>query len=234
MLHFRLFGVPVAIHPSVWIVLAILGGGLHVNNAAGLLPIGLFVIAGFISLLAHEFGHALVGKWLCGNQVSIELAYMGGACHFDHRVSRGKEALRALAGPVASLLVGCVFVWLLSFYLYDPSGLWQVVWSILTVSNDSIVLNADMPISHEFLYFIQASILVAGWWSAFNLLPVFPMDGGHVLNSLTGSYRVTSVVGLLVGGGLALFLLSCGLIFAALILGYFAFINLRILQSLPR
>lgn len=82
MLHFRLFGVPVAIHPSVWIVLAILGGGLHVNNAAGLLPIGLFVIAGFISLLAHEFGHALVGKWLCGNQVSIELAYMG-----EHAIS---------------------------------------------------------------------------------------------------------------------------------------------------
>lgn len=64
MVHFTLFGIPVYIRPSFWVVLAIFGGALSISSVEDLIYPALFVIAGFIAILSHEMGHALVGRRL--------------------------------------------------------------------------------------------------------------------------------------------------------------------------
>ena len=69
MVHFTLFGIPVYIRPSFWVVLAIFGGALSISSVEDLIYPALFVIAGFVAILSHEMGHALVGRKLDGGQL---------------------------------------------------------------------------------------------------------------------------------------------------------------------
>ena len=78
MVHFTLFGIPVYIRPSFWVVLAIFGGALSISSVEDLIYPALFVIAGFIAILSHEMGHALVGRKLGGGQQTIVLELFGG------------------------------------------------------------------------------------------------------------------------------------------------------------
>ena len=78
MIHFTLFGIPIYIRPTFWIVLAIFGGILGVSSVESLIYPALFVIAGFIAILSHELGHALVGRKLGGGQQTIILELFGG------------------------------------------------------------------------------------------------------------------------------------------------------------
>ena len=84
-LYFELFGVPVLIRPSSWIVLALLGGGLGISNGTDVSNVLVFVVAGMLCLLVHEFGHALVGRYLGGGEPCIEIAGMGGRVKIIHK-----------------------------------------------------------------------------------------------------------------------------------------------------
>ncbi len=56
-LRFRFLGVPVRIHPLFWLVAAVLGW--HEKNV----PMTAFwVVCVLVSILVHEYGHALMGK----------------------------------------------------------------------------------------------------------------------------------------------------------------------------
>ena len=56
MIHFTLFGIPIYIRPTFWIVLAIFGGILGVSSVESLIYPALFVIAGFIAILSTNWG----------------------------------------------------------------------------------------------------------------------------------------------------------------------------------
>ncbi len=238
MLHFRLFGIPVTIHPSLWIVLAILGGGLRIGGAGfELMPMVMFMVAAFLSLMVHELGHALVGRWLCGSQVSIEMAFMGGAClSVGGHTSRWTDVARTAAGPVFALLFGLVFVGMLSQYLVDPSTVWRVTWQ--WILNEPVIewyhAMAWDRINSSMLDFLRFSILVSSWWSAFNLLPIFPMDGGQILGNLVRSRRTMHVVGMVAAAGMALLAMVFDWWIAAALMGYFSFLNYKILQEYSR
>ena len=81
-LRFRLFGVPVRILPISWVVLALLGGAMGVTDADGLTSVVIFVVAGMLCLLVHEFGHALVGRSAGALVEGVEIAGMGGTTSF--------------------------------------------------------------------------------------------------------------------------------------------------------
>ncbi|MBR5879554.1 MAG: hypothetical protein IKY91_08340 [Akkermansia sp.] len=53
MIRFTLFGVPVSIHPTLWLTLAILGRAYAVTNMVDLICVLLFIISAFVVLLAH-------------------------------------------------------------------------------------------------------------------------------------------------------------------------------------
>ena len=53
MVHFTLFGIPVYIRPSFWVVLAIFGGALSISSVEDLIYPALFVISCLVEIISH-------------------------------------------------------------------------------------------------------------------------------------------------------------------------------------
>ncbi len=146
------------------------------------------VIRAFVLLTAmpiHECAHALVANWLGDDtaeyegrltlnpfshldimgSVMILLAGFGWAkpvpvnpLNFRRNgiTMRGGMALTAAAGPAANLILGLLFFLLCKIALMIPAAPWALVQVALTVAQINIML------------------------AVFNLLPVYPMDGGRI------------------------------------------------------
>ena len=163
MVSFSLFGIPVQIHPWFWISLAMIGGGGSANTQSGILLLALFVLAGLVSILVHELGHALTGRAF-GARSEITLQAFGGFATFaGARFTRPQHFLVTAAGPAAQLLLAALVYGAIPdlFELRSPAGhFWQVLTQISVV------------------------------WALINLLPVLPLDGGQMLNAILGPARL--------------------------------------------
>lgn len=103
----RYFGIPVRAHWSMALVATLFGVSLagSLGPVAGLLA----VVAFFASILAHEFGHALVARRYGVNTESIDLWALGGVARLDRESPTPRaDGLIAGAGPLVSLLIGIV------------------------------------------------------------------------------------------------------------------------------
>ncbi len=238
VLKFRLFGILVSIHPYAWLLLAVLGGAFGVNDGDDVSRVAVFVAAGMVCLLVHEFGHALVGRATGAVVEGIEVAGLGGTTSFAMLpAARWGFVLTLLAGPVASLLLGGVLGLAFGAQLGNP---WVGVrYAYLMPWMDTLPLGLQQELvvglyTHEVAPFLlqvySVGMLICFWWSVFNLLPVFPLDGGKLLGSILNNYLVPCVSGLLLSGGLAVWALVTGQWFNMMILGYLAFINYQYLR----
>ena len=102
-------GIPVRAHWSMAIIAVWLG----VIFAADLGIVGgvILTFAFFASILAHEFGHALVARRYGVNTQSIDLWALGGVARLDRESPSARaDGLIAVAGPAVSLLIGLVAV----------------------------------------------------------------------------------------------------------------------------
>lgn len=233
MIRFQLFGIPVSISPFLWVVLALLGGGMTLRSTEQLLPIAIFVIAAFISLLAHELGHALVGRRLGGGHPQIHFAYLGGLCHNpDGRWTRLSGIAMTAAGPVAALLWGALAMLILIYYVGDTGiGIRYAlfnVWGGELMTEDWAVL---VMLNQAVLEFLICTIQVSFWWSVLNLLPVYPLDGGQILGGLMNSARRLHLFSV----GAALLLMALFFWMDAWYMGmlmiYFAVFNYKVIQT---
>ncbi len=162
MIRFSLFGIPIQIQPFFWITLALISGNLTGSTAEAFLRIGLFVIAGFISVLIHELGHALTGRAF-GKQAAITLQAFGGFAAFSGGFTRPQSFLVTAAGPIAQILLAIVV------YLLIP---------VLPLHSQNAV------------YFIQSLLWISVAWAVLNLLPILPLDGGQLVNAVLGPKRL--------------------------------------------
>jgi hypothetical protein len=115
----------------------------------------------FVAILVHELGHAMAFRRL-GQEPSVMLTGMGGLTYGSAPfTSRSADIITSLAGPVAGIVFLGIPAWLIDQQLDfgDPRLLRVVVYDMFWVS------------------FI---------WSFVNLLPVLPLDGGHVSQALFG------------------------------------------------
>lgn len=231
MIRFTLFGVPVGIHPSLWITLALLGGGFHVARFGDLLGVALFVVAGFVCLLAHEMGHALVGRKLGGGHPEVHLAWLGGDCtNMDARLTRPQGIAMTAAGPLASLAVGVLATLVLGVYVgsLQLGGMLALnfMWGQIPAE-----LLAGYPIMA--IYFFVALIEISFWWTVLNLLPVFPLDGGQIMQGLMRSPRQMHTISFSAAVVLALFFLVLGVWLMSIFMGMLAVFNYRMLRQCP-
>jgi Zn-dependent protease len=179
---FTLFGVPVFV--SAWFLLVLLSW----SAGSGPAFVGLtWGVAVTVSILWHEFGHAMVARryrlaprvWLHG---------WGGLCQHDRAETDGHDALIIAAGPGAGLLLGgLVWLadrWLTPLVLPGLSFTGRITWA--TAVEDLLHINL--------------------FWSLVNLLPLWPLDGGQLfrlgmvrwLGGARGE-RVAHATGLIVG-----------------------------------
>jgi Zn-dependent protease len=133
------------------------------------------------SVLAHELAHAFAARSLGVPVRHIALTWFGGYAAFWVEPTRWRNAAIAFAGPALNLAIGAAF-YVATKDLPDPNAL-----ELSTSSNVEgyIHLVASRPrellIVEEAVRDIAFVNLSLG---LFNLLPAFPLDGGHILRTL--------------------------------------------------
>jgi Zn-dependent protease len=101
----RIAGIPVRAHWSMALIAVLFGTNLA--YVLGIVSGVIAVVAFFVSILAHEFAHALVARRYGVETQSIDLWALGGVARLDRESpSPRAEGLIAVAGPAASLVIG--------------------------------------------------------------------------------------------------------------------------------
>lgn len=158
-LRFRCFGFPVRVNPWFWVVSAVLWWSDQLD----------FVIVGvaavFVSILWHELGHAFANRYY-GGRSEIVLYHMGGYATKTVNPSRLGNIVISAAGPAAGLLLWGVLM--------------LVLWQFPNVYRSANPL---------LRWFITAMLWINGYWSLVNLLPIWPLDGGHIAHQVIGRFR---------------------------------------------
>jgi Zn-dependent protease len=127
-------GIPVRAHWSMVLVALLFGANL--STRLGAAPGIVATIAFFASILAHEFGHALVARRYGVQTRSIDLWALGGVAHLDREPPTPRaEGLIAVAGPATSLAIGVVALGLGIAFQPEVLGLIGVVNLLLAVFN---------------------------------------------------------------------------------------------------
>jgi Zn-dependent protease len=178
---FRFSGIDVFLHWS-WFVVALYemqsGMGHYTSAAWNVLEyLSLFVI-----VLMHEFGHALACRQVGGRADQIVLWPLGGVAYVSPPPRPGATLWSIAAGP----LVNVALLPLLGIAL---------------LLGERFAWNQSSPNPYAFLtavFKINRGLLI------FNLLPIYPLDGGQILQSLlwfvlgrARSLMIASIIGII-------------------------------------
>jgi stage IV sporulation protein FB len=233
MIRFRFFGIPVEIQPFFWLTAALLGGGLHASSRERILDVGLFMLAALVSILVHEFGHALAGRRFGGGSPRITLWAMGGLASFDgSRFTRTGNLWTILAGPGAGFAFAGVICGTL--YLTLPALHAELLVRFGLFGDPSFLKIPELVESFrerpQLLLLLRHFLWINFWWGVMNLMPVWPLDGGQAAGTFLPR-RKTLVLGITVGTAIALF----GLLRSEMYLGIlFAFLAWQNWNELKR
>ena len=163
--HFHFLRFPVRV--ELWFFVIVVLMGLRREW----LPFGYvfeWMAVVFVSILVHEVGHALAFRRF-EQEPRVALTGMGGLTYGSAPFrSRREDVITSLAGPLTGFVLLGVPAWLVDQQL-DFS--------------DSEFLET---VVHDF-YFVSFI------WSLVNLLPVLPLDGGHIVQAVWGRSRARRV-----------------------------------------
>jgi Zn-dependent protease len=193
---FTLFGIPVRVVSSFWMMAVLFGmvsGGGETNPGRAFGAVAASAAVVFVSIMLHEFGHALMARRF-GLTPSITLYALGGLTHFEGgRLSRPQTCLVSFAGPAVGLVLGMPIF---------------------------LVARAH-PLSGAAQALIPLILWVNVGWSLINLLPVVPFDGGHIMAAILGPRRAlwSAIISAVVGSAAA----AGGFLFFRSIWGAFLF-----------
>jgi Zn-dependent protease len=189
---FRLFGVDVFLH-WWWFLVAVYEIQSRAGRYSSITWNVFEYLALFLIVLMHEFGHALACRQVGGKADRIVLWPLGGVAYVDPPQRPGATLWSIAAGPLVNVALIPVLLAVNSFA--RTSG-----WAV------------SMP---DIYKLIRAVLYINVGLLIFNILPIYPLDGGQILRSLlwfvlgrARSLLVATIVGLLgvVGGiGLAIY-----------------------------
>ena len=216
----RFAGISVAAHWSAGLITAVLLGTLH--GLFGLHAAIVGTIAFLISILLHEFGHALTARHFGVETESIQLWALGGVARLSREPPTPKaEGWIAIAGPLTSVAIAVATL-----------GAW---WAL---GGDSS--NSEFVALLAWIGFTNAALAL------FNLLPGAPLDGGRVVKAVRWAMhgsryramREAGRAGTVVGWTLAA--LGLGLVlrgesgFVLMAVGLFIAMNARVEMAVAR
>ena len=158
---FRVAGIDVFLHWS-WFVVALFEINGRANKYSSITWNVLEYLSLFLIVTLHEFGHALACRQVGGTANRIVLWPLGGVAYVNPPARPGATLWSIAAGPLVN--VALVPVFLIIGFVGGSAG-----WA------------DTMPNAHTFLRsiaFINLGLLI------FNVLPIYPLDGGQILRSL--------------------------------------------------
>lgn len=150
---FSVFKTPVFIEPWFLLLCAFFTfSGL--SNMSELPSRLLIVPVLFIGILWHEIGHAIaIRRAGYGDSIIILQGFGGVTVNQRGYTPPGKGAFISVMGPIFSLSLTVVFG--IAYYVYP---------------NDDL-----------FKEFLQLMAMLNAIWAVFNMLPINPLDGGHIM-----------------------------------------------------
>ena len=198
-LHFRLNRIPVSVEPWFWLTTVLLAGGIQGPFLA------VWVIVVFVSVLAHEMGHALASRRY-GSNPRIRLYALGGLASRDRPLSRWRSVAVSLAGPGAGFLLGGII---------------------------GAVHRALPPLTPGLEFLLSALEQANLGWGLVNLAPVLPLDGGHVMEQVLRIRDTPKALKISAGVGFTLAILALvqGSFSLAILFGGLAAFNVQRLRT---
>jgi Zn-dependent protease/CBS domain-containing protein len=162
----RFAGIDVYMHVTFLMLLAWMAIRYYLpRQSMGDVVSGLaFILALFVIVLLHEFGHALAARHFGIRTRDVTLLPIGGVARLERMPEDPKqEFLVALAGPAVNVFLAGVLLLML------------VPTAALTVVPEFRLVGGN---------FVSKLMWINVVLAAFNLIPAFPMDGGRVLRAL--------------------------------------------------
>jgi membrane-associated protease RseP (regulator of RpoE activity) len=149
----EIFGFPLRIDPFFFVTAWLIGGRRE--------PLWMlsWVVIVLIGVLAHELGHAFAGRRL-GMQPWIRLFAFGGMTGWSRPrpLSPGQQIGISVAGPAVGIAIGGAVLIAVSTGVFAGASP-----AVARVLNDVLWVNLG--------------------WALLNLLPILPLDGGHITAS---------------------------------------------------
>ena len=250
-LRFELFGFPIRVAWTFWIGAVVFGWGLvdwmdyswqdqSPGKAALVL---LWALCLLVSITIHELGHALAFRQ-CGIDSHVVIYHFGGLAvprnsYGTSGVSRSIGSLTerenlwiALAGPLTQILSACVIIgackalgYRIFAFALMPVGLDRIPGMLEGNSIESVGLFAIVT------FYVWPSVV----WALLNLVPVWPLDGGRIMNSLVlmngGRRDQALTVSMIAAGLLAVYGFSNKQTFMAILFASLALGNYQALQQ---
>jgi Zn-dependent protease len=184
---FQVAGINVFLHWS-WFVVAAYEISNRGHSYSSLLWNGLEYLALFVIVTMHEFGHALACRSVGGRANQIVLWPLGGVAYVDPPPRPGAVLWSIAAGPLVNVAL---------FPVLTIGLLVAISWGWPSSAPDVFGLLYAV-------WYINRLILI------FNILPVYPLDGGQILRALlwfvmgrARSLMVAVVIGVVGVAGLA-------------------------------
>jgi Zn-dependent protease len=201
--HLTLFGFPIRVEPIFFLLV----GFIAFQGQDDLFFTSAWILIVTASVLIHELGHAVAYRHY-GASPSIALYGLGGVTigHNSEHLSAHQRIVVAAAGSTTTMAV-----------LGGPA--WLALQGLDLTGDTRTVFNA--------IFFVNVV------WAAINLAPVFPLDGGHIIDDglllLTGQSQRRMVNWISLVGAIAIggyFFVAWGSVFVLVIFGYMAWINI--------
>jgi Zn-dependent protease len=196
--------IPINIYPIFWVLSIAIG----VLNSSTIPEILIWIGIVFISVLIHEYGHAITALSF-GQKAHIDLLGFGGLTHrHGKKLKKWQDFLITFNGPLAGFL----------FYLICTA-----LYTYIQPAKDGLL---------SYALFYTATINL--FWTVLNLLPIQPLDGGHLLKiMLEGLFGVKGLkTALFISILLAGLMTVLGFVFHQLLIGIiffmFTFENYRL------
>lgn len=158
---FRFAGIDLYLHWS-WFLLAVFAVTYREGDFSSIGWNLLDYLALFAIVTMHEYGHALACRQVGGTPDQIVLWPLGGVAYVNPPQRPGATLWSIAAGPLVNVALLPI---LLALYMLGHSLGWQT----------------SMP---QVFGFIKNVNEINAVLLAFNMLPIFPLDGGQILRSL--------------------------------------------------
>ena len=192
---FDVGGTAVRVHLTFFLLLAWIAA-IHWTHGGAPEAIDgvLFIVALFVCVVLHEFGHVFAARRYGIATSDVTLLPIGGVASLERMPEKpGQEIVVALAGPAVNVVIALALMFLLGAQ-FDLSQMAQLEQAQTSLIGRIAAANVMLCV--------------------FNLIPAFPMDGGRVLRAVLAigmGYTRATRVAASIGQGLAVVLGFLGL-----------------------
>lgn len=256
--RFQFLRFPIRVTWLFWLVSAALGYNFAMAMDANYQIPGVFnpgfavllcvwIAATLLSILIHELGHALAFRWF-GIDSQIVLYHMGGLAiptagylyqrgGFRRHLTHGNQILVSAAGPLLQLATGvAVAVAATALGIQAPFAgafLETIGWDVDFSQTFFGGMANNALIDSAVRFYVFISVL----WPIFNLLPVYPLDGGHIVQHTVAIFRRTdglyeaNIIGAVVGFLVAWWFLQRTEVINAMLFASLAMSNVQAIQQ---